>query len=635
MGSEEVPRATGWRLVILGAIAWALGISGTRRALIGPTIILETPVGRSAWWPVALATLVLVVVLVALRDRWGWNAAAWAAGLVATSAVVSGTAGRSFGIFAALSAGIAVAGVVGLRPAPRWPDRRHLVAWWAIVPFALAQWSWARHAQPAVFGLLAVALAVVAAYHLVPEQVERWHRAVDRAITAVGGGTIRLVQTVVHRTVHGTAGLVRRTWARPGAWPLTVGVGTTMVALLPVVHRYAYAGPGEIASDYYTHFNHAATSSIIPFKLTTPFAYPAFHLTTAALSPLFGGVEGAGTFVLCAVLGTTTGVLTWLCVRPFGGRVRTGWWAGTGFALLALLIESPLIISQALHVGNPYDWAPNAHVWNSPTDILLVPIAITQLIVLGRAMRDGELDRRWARGLLAISTLAMVAKPSLSMVLVGALPLYLLASRRFRPTLLRCLGVGFYAPTLVVFVWQSWYLATQPPSNQHIEFAIEPMANLRIAGLDHTSPWFYLPPLLTLVLCVWSGGRRYWREPMIAIALWSLLVSLVPLFLLSETGRRSSDATFTKPMTMAWVVVNLLSWRFLWGEALSVWRGEPRLDADLAEASSGDVAAAERRAPAWLVVAAVLLALSLVAGALVYLEAAGWMSLPTRQTGTN
>lgn len=604
----------GWALPPLGLVAWAAAMTGTRVVIRGgDPVVIYGPTGDEALRAIGLVVLAIVVALLLLRDRPWANVGAWAIGTVVAAVASAPTAGRAFGAFAAISAGASVAVFVGFRAWPTMPPRHQRIVLAALAPFTLAQWAWTRQVSWAAGAGILATLAVVAAYHLEAERITAWHGAARTATLAAARRAWRTIATVAHQLAE----VARRTAARPATWPLVVAVTGSALLALPVIHRYAFSPSRDLVSDYNIHLFHASRTTIVPFRLTTPFAYPGFHLSTALLRPVFGGVEGAATFLLVVAVGAAAVVLTWTGSIRFADREPIGWWAGSAFALATIFIETPLIIEQALRLGNPYDWAAVDHVFNSPTDLLVLPLALLQLLVLARAIRSDHLQRRSGLALAVLSVAAMVAKPSLAMVLVGALPLVVLLARRLSAALVRYLLAWFYVPTAMVVAWQIWYLGAKEAGPDTVGIGIDPMATIRIVSLDRITPLFLLPEVVTIGLCVWAAGRRYLREPAIALALWSLLLSLVPLFLLAETGKRAGDATFAKPATICWVLLNLLSWRFLAGEAVTWRRGR------------ADGAAA----PPWLLAVTAFLALCLVAGAISYLDAVGITTLPIRRTG--
>jgi hypothetical protein len=598
--------------------AWALGMSGMWASARGwGGVVMFGPVQGEALRMVGGVTFIGAAGGWALR-RWPLaSAALWVAISALAMVVAAPNAGRSFGLAAAVSVAAAFAGLVGMSLWSRTTRSANPVAWPAVALVAAGQLGWGFTGAAWIAVLLSIGAFAAATHHdrdpgvsaAIVRHSQRMSGRVTGAVASAvntGGESIALRAGRLARGVR-SSGLLG---------PTVLAAAISLLLVVPILHRFATAPPtADLVSDFAPHIGHAATTSIIPLSITTPFAYPAFHVLTSLVSGLTGDVATAATVVLALAVALTAVILVWSCTLPMGERPAPGPRVGAAYAIALLVLETPLLISHMLRVGNPYDWAPTNHIYNSPTDVLVLPMALLLVVVIGRAIgtsTPGAWSRRWT-GLLA--ALAMLSKPSMSMALVPAIPAMMIRRKRVRDVAGFVLR-AFYIPTAIVFAWQVWYVASDPQRPGAVSVSIDPLATVRIASLDRVSLFFFAPAAATLGLCLWAGGRRFLRDPVVSLSMWCMGWSFVPLLLLAESGDRAADATFVKPATISWVVLNLVSWRFLAGEAVARWR-----DREI------------ETLPRWIPVAAVWLVIGLVAGVVAYLEWVGVLQLPVRRTG--
>lgn len=410
----------------------------------------------------------------------------------------------------------------------------------------------------------------------------------------------------------GTSSPQRRERSGPGRaigrwWPEILVVVGFMAALVPVFHRYATSTPGELGSaDYPVHLGLAELTPTSPLFLPTP--HPLFHVSVYCLTWAFGA-PGAAVVVLTVASGLLAALLLVFARSPFAGRPGLGragaWWFAVGF----LVLESPAVLTHALQIGNPYDWSPSVHMYLSPTETVLAPFALATIVLLGAAIgRDGPRPR-WEGPLLCLVSVASVlAKPSMTMVLLAALPVTLPMVGRVTPSVLRFVGVWFVAPNVVIGLWQTWFLETGGNDLPKASIRFAPFEMVRLLHLDEASPLLY-SALLIVVLCVWAGGRRYVLDPTVALALWGFVAGIAILCLLNESGSRRFDGTFTKPAFIAGVALVVVSWRFFLGE-VATFRHRP-----------------PRSWPVWMWAGGIFAVVSVAAGIIAHLDAGGWISL--------
>lgn len=389
-------------------------------------------------------------------------------------------------------------------------------------------------------------------------------------------------------------------------WRAVVVAAVTAALMTPMFVRFAREPSSVLGfSDYATHLEFASRVEFFPPNLVAP--HPVFHMAVAATTWI-GGQVLATSLVMFLVVMATVLVLVWFGRQSFAERPRLDVWLAVLFGAGYFVVESPAIVANALEIGNPNDWAPSDHMYLSPTDTLLVPFAVILVVLLGRTLRIAPDDRRSGSILGAATALATIAKPSMTLVLLVALPVTVLVGGVPKRQLMRSLLVWFYVPGLVIVALQTWMLQIGVDDASRAGFALRPMETVRVTGLDKVGPLLFTP-LLVVVLCLWAAGRRYLAEPTVRLSLFSVAAGIGLLFVFNETGSRAHDGTFAKPAFIAFVVLHIVSWRFLAGEFQYGRTGRVRL---------------------WVIAAAGFLSVGAVAGVLAYLDGVGLFQLPPR-----
>lgn len=600
--------------------AWVLGVVGPVAAIRGwgPVVMSHPVQARSI--PLILVSTGLFV---ATSPWWRRSTSVtWAARVVVvlvSALLTASTAGRAPGAIAALAVVVALAALLPERPDPRRVCRSAS----SLAVLLAAQALWIRDAGIAPSTVLLVAALVVSAgWPARPPTLteltgaraaidRRMMRAAHRAASAARGFRGALAATI--RSSRDA----RRNLLLVGA--CAAGAGALMA---PVFYRYA-SRPADVLgfADYEVHLDVASRVGFLPPRIPAP--HPLFHVGVALFAgPL--GQEWATSLLLGVAVALTFVVMFRLASVDFAGRPGLGVALSLAFAAGQLVVESPSMLASALHIGDVNDWAPTNHMFLSPTDTLLVPLAVIVVVLLSRAFSSSDatptdlgaaapLSRSQGVLLALASMTAMLAKPSMNMALLVAVPALLVITGRIRTRLTVFLLAWFVTPSVVVLLWQTWFIETGAAGLPEAGIAIRPFETIRMVGLDQVGPLLFLAALV-VPLCLCVGPRRYLREPMVALSLLSMAASLVILVLFNETGARAGDGTFTKPAFISWAVLNVVSWRFLLGEA-----------------AHGEGAAGWRaRRRAWWLPAGVLVAVSTVAGVLTYLEAIGALRLATR-----
>lgn len=547
------------------ALAWLLGISGSIAAIHGWGPVAMGP-GEAATGQAVLITSGLIFT-VAWRVVSGHLAGVLVVSLTGGSATLWLTApnvGRVPALVTLSGIALAVASFGEWRPSAGWPRRSDEIAWLALVWLVAAQFAWVWLNSLLWYGLLLVATCVaLICYLVVPETTAVVHRRVSMA-----GGCAWSRCRALARRQRGAFDTAReRRVALEPSFTAGAAIGVLGLVMFRRLVKGALLAGG--VTDFNTHLRLMDAMALVPFHLTVP--QLLFHGASVALRPVLGSVW-APTVVLSLATASTVGVLGWVGLRPFAGRPGLRPNGAAAFAVLVYLMDSPALLAQALHFGRSESWAPVAHMWVSPTETILAPLAIVLFILLVDLIDSEERPsprRSWLLALVAVA--AVLAKPTLSLLLVVAIPAYLLTSGRRFGAALRSVVLGFAIPTAIVAVWQIWFLHTGQADFGRSSFVFDPMTSVSEAGFLSRGPVFW-SPLLLLGACLLLGARRYFAEPTIALSWWTFSVSLVPLLLLAEQGMRDGDANLGKFGYIAFVMVWVFSWRFVAASMLELVR---------------------------------------------------------------
>lgn len=581
----RVPSSTdagpGWAPARVAVVAWAIGALPTvLRVGVGRADLMSAAVEARGMLALVVVTVawsaasVLVPTAGARGQRW-LRAGGAALLLVASVEATASSIGRSYGLAVATSL-LAAHVLTG-----EWVRTRAADDPAAAVPLGLL-----------LFGAIQ-ALWVLRGSFLLPMLGSA---AVLSALAA--GWTDVLARRLTPAWKR--AAMLRR------RWPELAVVGVTVAAVVPVIYRFASTPGAELGSiDYATHLEIARSTGGAPLFLPTP--HPIFHVLVYLLSGLVGEVW-ATTIVLSSACGLMTVVLLVLARRPLAGRPGLPRGAAIAFALGYWAVESPAVLAHALQVGSPYDWSPSLHMYLSPTDTISLPFALALLLVVAGVL-DGSapLTRRTGWTTAAVATASTLAKPSMAMAVIAALPFVLVVWRSSTWAHVRFLATWLVVPCVAIGLWQAWFIEVGGNDLPEGDLVVRPLEMVRLLHLDEATPLLY-SALLVVGLCMWVGARRYLASAPVVVALCAFMASVAMMLLLNEGGARRIDGTFTKPAFTCGVVLAVVSWRYLLGEVAV--RTVDR-----------------RRPPAWLVATVAFAALSLAAGVIAHLDAVGAISL--------
>jgi hypothetical protein len=262
-----------------------------------------------------------------------------------------------------------------------------------------------------------------------------------------------------------------------------------------------------------------------------------FHLTTWLLRPLTmqDDFRMAGVIALTASVGAFA-VLVFEFFRWSLAPLRLAVPLALAGTLIVQIAENPFGLSGPSSFEFPELWLP-LNAYSNPTASFMRPFAFAVFLVVVRMLAGWEpRNRSQAVSISAVAVLASLAKPSLTIVIVIALPLYVLARARsdggIRRTDLLALKL-VVAPLLATLLLQAVLVRFVAPD----EF----QSFVRLDPFDSFVRWKVATPRFWASLClpvaVAAIGRRHLRDAPTVLAWLCFAVGVLWFSLFVETGR--------------------------------------------------------------------------------------------------
>lgn len=604
------------------AIVWWCGPAAAAFRVLG-----HGESGRTAAVVLAVAGLVVSAALV-VRVQRAVRLAVVVCAAAAAVAVAAPLVGRS--PLVVTFAGAALGWVCCCAPHRRLEPVRDALAV-AALPLVVAAPLWIATGSLALW-LAASALSCTAATMVVtsPAWADAGRRTVRAAVLAARRWSAALERASERVVPHlyGTATAGDPSVPSVPWGPMAAAVAAGAVATMPVFARLTGDWSFRVltVNDYNMHLPLAEQMADLPRQPSTP--HFLFHIVVGPLSNVFDlrwtavAVLGLSVGATCAVLvllagrGVPTGLAAWPQDPP-GLRG----WASLALPAAFLLTESPAVALQAAGIVSPDAGFMPVHFYGSPTQVYMLPFALVTLVLLAivseadatEAGGPATARRRVVRVALGISAVCVtLAHPAFTLAYAVGAPAGLVAVGRWRSATARTVVGWFVLPAVAVAVWQTWFQVTRQSEMASNSFAIDPFETAHVLGLDRMGPAFPLAAAV-VVLAVVVGRSRFLRDPLVSMTLGALAVSMAILLLLVETGERATDGNLGKPGFTAWVILYLLSARFLLLELGALLRRRSTVGAPR---------------PGWVGAFAVVAVAMVIGGVVAHLGAAGVVDLP-------
>lgn len=327
-------------------------------------------------------------------------------------------------------------------------------------------------------------------------------------------------------------------------------------------------------NDYPLHLESARDLSLVPFHLNVPEFL--FHLAAKAgevtVGMRAGPVVALVAFTATAYVGV---VLVFLERSRTDDRVLT-WTQAKALGAAYFFMETPVLILLALHAVPQTTPFATVHWWGNPTFLASLPFTFLALPLIERAIDasedpdPGAWSASGARvGMATVLVLGSAAKPSFTLMLLPALPVYLLAVRKVhRRTFFRMCAWAL-VPTALVVAWQAWFLGTGQSGEFRSGWVFDPIVE-PLYGWRNMGPVFWFP-LALLVLAVWTSKGRLVRERSVQLVLLALAVALPLMLTVRETGNKSGEGNMAVPAQACVAALLVLAIRTIAWDVLGAW----------------------------------------------------------------
>jgi len=476
-------------------------------------------------------------------------------------------------------------------------------AWCALGVLCLQSLLWM------VLGTTLICAALIAVAAVMAASTAMGFRAavqMDEAALRVG----KPILQPVRRLVSG----ITRWWVRPSTASSRWAGVIAVVMSAPVFWRLASSEELLVrgTNDFEAHVRRAEAITLSPFFMSVP--HPGWHITFLGVETVVGrqlGIVLIGSIAMGVLVGllASLGRSDWDDVPPMNQ-----WLAGI-FGLSYLLMEN---IGQLVPRGESW-WqrldivglrarGPSfypIHLWGSPTITLSLPLALLMTLLVLLSVR-GDLDRarRHRLALLVTTLITTMVLPAATLVLVPAVPVYLVISGRLTRDRLAVLVPFFLIPGALVCVFQTMFLASGVSSFERTGWRWNPGWIIRYVGMDR--PVFWLVVLIAPAGC-WLLGRRFFGDPAVGLSGAAFIIALLPMLLLQQTAAdKAADGDLGMPALFAAIFFVVFASRMMLVELVRVWNR--RREQPISPAA---------------VTGALVLALMLCAGAIDYLSATG------------
>ena len=346
---------------------------------------------------------------------------------------------------------------------------------------------------------------------------------------------------------------------------IVLGVAmATGLALLPVFHRLI-SDPSTRWFGYNDFTGHVAAARDLGFDPLVLPPHVLFHVLVRGLIPLTGpglaaGIVSVGSIALLVL------AIVRMCSVSIGGRPGLSPIASLTVAVGFVVADSPSLLMSALGLSNLGSRVAIVHTWANPTDNIGIPLAIlllTEIVILLDRQREPDTRRLGAGGLVTLTVLSMLAKPTFAVILPAALAVHVLVTRPRVRSSIRRVVLACLVPVVATFLLQVVVLGVlAPPEIGRSGIRFAPFETLRVQHIGEGGILFWTAAF-PIAVAAWAGGRRFLRDPFVRFVACGLPLALAGMFLFVETGIRARDGNFSRPAQMWWTLLLISSVRFV------------------------------------------------------------------------
>lgn len=332
-------------------------------------------------------------------------------------------------------------------------------------------------------------------------------------------------------------------------------------------------------NDLHGHLSVAVEFSLAPLRIPTQDF--GFHVSTRLLARVFG--LDTATVIVLVLASLVIGVAAaWWGRTTTSSSARLTWPATLAFVTLVVLYDSPALVWHLRRIATGSEFIP-IHVWDSPTEVsglgLEMAMLVSVLILLDRALMDrsnsgpsrdhartgpsGDHARtlRVARWLPVLTVVSTIFRPSMTIVLCGALPVYMILRCLIRLRFSRELLLRFWLPGIITLAVEVAVLKLDPRLVDRSSLSFAPFEVFTASNAQILPGWSYWSTLAIVPAALLVSGRRWWNDTGVQLTGCALAAGLVPTTLLVQVGPEAADGNVAKLALIGLVMLTFASLR--------------------------------------------------------------------------
>jgi hypothetical protein len=348
-------------------------------------------------------------------------------------------------------------------------------------------------------------------------------------------------------------------------WPILGMVFVTVLIALPVYMQRIYSFYG--IDDYAEHIRYARLILLQEYHQVPAsiFAHPLYQILLIGLyclSCFKVSLCGIAVFIQVASQVFTSGTIYGL----LGRGEKNNWnWCRAGLAVTLGMVAPVMVF--AIWDKSFYAGYIGMATYHNPTTQLLKPVALASFVFALRVFSPGRSS--WKMVLLSalLTILSALIKPSYLLCILPGMGLvagaYLI---RHRPIDWRLMLVGFLIPGVLILISQ-YCIVYCLPNNDNASVIWMPFAVMR--GYSRNPLGKYLLSIVFPLVVLIVEFRRVRQDVTLQLAWAGFLVSILPMYLLAESGSRFHHGNFLWGAQIMLLILFVATVRYLWRERLA------------------------------------------------------------------